>query len=63
MPSAPCQPIRDDISALEQEIRDRQDLLDEVPPSLKPAIQGQIKRDKENLARLKRALKACENGR
>ena len=63
MPSPHCQPIRDDIDALEQEISDKEDLLDEVPPSVKPIIVAQIKRDKEHLARLKRALRACESGR
>ncbi len=63
MPSAHCQPIRDDITALQKEIVDKEELLNEVPPSLKPVIQGQLKQDKLNLARLKRALRLCESGR
>jgi hypothetical protein len=55
-----CQPIRDDISALEKEIQDLRDVLNEVPPSLKRTILERIKREQVHLMRLRRALKICE---
>ena len=62
MPKDRCQPIRDDITAVEKEIQELQDLLDEVPPSLKRTILEQIKREKLQLKRLRRALRICETG-
>jgi hypothetical protein len=56
----PCQPIRDDIDATEEEIQELQDVLNEVPPRLKPGIRELIKRDREILKRLRRALRVCE---
>jgi hypothetical protein len=60
MPKDRCQPIRDDIEALTNEIEQLQELLNEVPPSLKPAIVAQIKRERTQFARLQRALRICE---
>ena len=62
MPKDHCQPIRDDIAAVEKEIQDLQDLLDEVPSSLKRTILEHIKREKLHLVRLRRALKIWETG-
>jgi hypothetical protein len=60
MPTDPCQPIRDLIATVEEEIVSLQDILNEVPPGLKPLIQANIRREKIHLTQLKRALKACE---
>jgi hypothetical protein len=60
MPNDACQPIREDIAAIQAEILSLQDLLSEVPASLKPTVQANIKREKDHLARMKRALKACQ---
>jgi hypothetical protein len=63
MPVDHCQPIRDDIAELEADILSLEELLSEVPSSMKPPIIATIKREKQHLAQLKRALKACEKGR
>ena len=63
MPVDHCQPIRDDIAALAAEILSLEELLLETPPFMKPRIIAIIKREKQHLAALKRALKACEKGR
>lgn len=38
MPTYPCQPIRDDIATVEEEILSLQEILNEVPPGLKIII-------------------------
>lgn len=63
MPVDHCQPIRVDIAALEADILSLEELLSEIPPFMKPRIIATIKREKQHLAQLKRALKACEKGR
>ena len=63
MPVNHCQSIRDDIANHEQEILSLQEVLNEVPVLLRRTFEATIKREKEHLARLKRALKACELGR
>jgi hypothetical protein len=57
--SNPCQPIRDSIAAIEEEILSLQDLLDEVPPSMKPIIKASIEREKRHLQQMRAALRAC----
>ena len=63
MPKDPCQPIRNDIAAVEEEIQSLETVIEEVPPSLKPHFAAIIKREKIHLMRLKRALSSCERGR
>ncbi len=60
MPKNHCQPIRDDIAAVEKEIQALEELIPEVPPSVKPSIVARIKREKVHLMQLKRALRICE---
>lgn len=55
-----CQPIRDNIATIQAEIVSLQDLLAEVPSGLKPVIKANIKKEKDHLAQMRRALKACE---
>ena len=63
MPTEHCEPIRNDIDALEKDILSLQEVLPEVPPVLRKSIEATIKREKVHLLALKRALKACEAGR
>jgi hypothetical protein len=60
MPKNACQPIREDIKTTEAEIISLDDLLDEIPVSMKPSIVAAIKRLRIHLAQLRRALRACE---
>lgn len=62
MPKDKCQPIRDNIDAVERNIQDLEDFLPEAPPPLRPRIRAQIKREKQVLARLKKQLRDCERG-
>lgn len=55
----PCQPIRDSIDAIQEEILALQDLLNEVPPSMKPMIKASIEREKRHLQQMRAALRAC----
>ena len=58
-----CQPIRDDIAAVEEEIQALEDVIQEVPPMFKPHVAATIKREEIHLMQLKRALSSCEQGR
>jgi hypothetical protein len=57
MPNDHCQPIRDDIATVQEEITALDDLLDEVPSGLKPSIQASIKGEKTHLMQLRRTLR------
>jgi hypothetical protein len=57
--SNPCQPIRDSIATIQEELLALQDLLNEVPPSMKPMIKASIEREKRHLQQMRAALRAC----
>jgi hypothetical protein len=63
MPKDKCQPIRDRIDVLETNIRDLEELLGEIPASMKPRIRAAIKREKGLLTQANRDLRNCERGR
>ena len=56
-----CQPIRESIQKLEQDIREAQDLLPELLGPVKKVVQEFIKRETDHLKRLRAALRACES--
>jgi hypothetical protein len=58
-----CQPIRDRIDALEQSIRDLEELLGEVTSSQKPRVRALIRTQKMLLTRAQRELAACERSK
>jgi hypothetical protein len=63
MPDDPCQPIRELIASMRQDIRDHEELLAETPASSKPAILAIITREKEHVAQLSALLMSCEKAR
>jgi hypothetical protein len=63
MPDDHCQPIREMISAKEQEIRDLEEWLGESPIGVRPMIQERIDNEKVHLRQLNVSLVACEQGR
>ena len=60
MPTHPCRPIREMIADLQDSIRAHEALLDEAPKSMKPVILANIRKEKQHLAQLRVALRACE---